>query len=86
VLKSAHDPSTATEQTTASLLTMPSVVSRVSRFSYGVELGDPVPYADPPADRTRDTFYTEPDGIERVRRMTWYLRQVRRRSPFTFTC
>ena len=81
MLKSAFDPRTASDLTAASLATMPAVVSRVSRFSYGVELGDLVSIANPPADRTKDTFYTEPDGSERVRRMRWYLKQVRCRTP-----
>ena len=56
--------------------TLPSVVSRVARFSYGVELGCPVVGVYPPLDRSVDRCYTNPDGREMVYRMYWYLKQV----------
>ncbi|KAK3391788.1 hypothetical protein B0T20DRAFT_488687 [Sordaria brevicollis] len=78
VLKGASD----------SIPTLPSVVSRVSRFSYGVELGCPIDgVLNPPLDRSVDRCYTNPDGREMVYRMFWYLKQnepVDNREPVEY--
>lgn len=60
---------------------MPVVVSRVARFSYGVQFGyspsNLKKFGQAPASRVLDEYYFDPDGTELVRRMTWYLKKVR---------
>ncbi|CCC12214.1 unnamed protein product [Sordaria macrospora k-hell] len=73
--------------TSDAIPTLPSVVSRVARFSYGVELGCPVDAVNPPLDRSIDRCYTNPDGREMVHRMFWYLKQnepVDNREPVEY--
>ncbi len=55
---------------------MPSVVSRVARYHYGVRWGRRPQDATPKVDLQKDEFYTDPDGNRRVLRMDWYLKQV----------
>ena len=62
--------------TDSALSIMPSVVSRVSRFSYGVEWGHRLSKVSPPVDRAKDTFYFDYDGEELVDRLCWYLKRV----------
>lgn len=59
---------------------MPAVVSRVSRFRYGIQFGHVpgtlISIDQPPDDRKTDFYYFDPDGRELVRRLTWYLKKV----------
>lgn len=67
------------------IASMPVVVSRVARFSYGVQFGyspnSLASFGQVPGDRGKDEYYFDPDGTELVRRMTWYLKKVRLPSP-----
>ena len=64
---------------------MPVVVSRVARFSYGVQFGYSPSglkkIGQVPGSRKMDEYYFDPDGTELVRRMTWYLKKVRLPIP-----
>lgn len=67
------------------IASMPVVVSRVARFSYGVQFGyspsSLTTLGQVPGDREKDEYYFDPDGTELVRRMTWYLKKVRLPTP-----
>jgi hypothetical protein len=76
VLQSAFDPIAAGSVVATYMSSMPSVVSRVARLSYGVAFGIPPSQAYPPPTDD-DEYYMDPDGTQRVRRMTWYLKKVR---------
>ncbi|EGZ71801.1 hypothetical protein NEUTE2DRAFT_110759 [Neurospora tetrasperma FGSC 2509] len=78
------------ESTDDVIASMPVVVSRVARFSYGVQFGyspnSLASFGQVPGDRGKDEYYFDPDGTELVRRMTWYLKKVRLPSPVLNTC
>lgn len=69
------------------IASMPVVVSRVARFSYGVQFGCSPSnlrrFGQAPEDRLLDGYYFGPDGTELVRRITWYLKKVRPCLPTT---
>ena len=61
---------------------MPSVVSRVSRFSYGVQSRQKILNVNPPYDPSKDREYYDPDGSKKIKRMRWYLKTVRFKFPW----
>ncbi|EGO57912.1 hypothetical protein NEUTE1DRAFT_81948 [Neurospora tetrasperma FGSC 2508] len=80
------------ESTDDVIASMPVVVSRVARFSYGVQFGyspnSLASFGQVPGDRGKDEYYFDPDGTELVRRMTWYLKKdetLDNRDPVTHT-
>ena len=66
------------------LYRMPTISSRISKLSYGIEYGieysGPEPCVNPPFDRSIDRVTIDPDGKMAVWRMKWFLRKVKHHS------
>jgi hypothetical protein len=76
VLKGSFDPEEQDPVVAAYIQSLPSIDKRISRYSYGIKLGDPIDNTEPPYDPELDSSYVDPEGATRVKRMYWYLTKV----------